>query len=580
MIESKAFHRKIEVAFAGLAPGSARVDACLLAILAGAAALRFASLDAAPPGINQDEALSAWNGWCLLKTGHALSGEPWPIFHCRNIGDYPTMLFFYLLIPFQWLFGLSVWSTRLPAALAGIGAVACAWDVGRRLAGPAAGRWAALAMALSPWSVFLGHFGTGASVGPLQALLPLSLLARSGLVPALDSGPTASLGAGAGPRRLTPPRWLWALLAGLAFGLGTYGFHSLRVQLPLTLAAAILVSPASPRGIASQPGARAGLFALSLGFLAPFLPLALVSLADPDSLRRWQMTRLWAPDAPAWNVVRLVAERWVIHFAPDFLFVRGDHYSVLNPARIGALSWWMLPGLLAGGLLLLARFVREPRARLLLALLALYPVGDLVSANEGVHSLRSAAGLPALALVLGFGTKELLGWLARRGRGVAIAATAVLLALAGAETARTGTRFFRDGVRDRTTQIEYQAALLEASRWLGPRLGPDDHVFCTTTGMNQPFVIVLVGLRYDPARWLADSKDVVHAGFDRYRGFGRFHFIYDDTAQAIAQALELDGRPERAWFLVRPGEYSMTDPVRRITAPNGEEMLWVCVRQL
>ena len=580
MVESSAFHRKIEVAFAGPALASARLHAWLLPILAGAAALRFAGLDFAPPGINQDEALSAWNAWCLLKTGHALSGEPWPIFHCRNIGDYPTMLFFYLLIPFQWLFGLSVWSTRLPAALAGIGAVACAWDVGRRLAGPAAGRWAALAMALAPWSVFLGHFGTGASLGPLQTLLPLSLLARSGLVPALDPGSTAALGAASGPRRGAPQRWLWALLAGLAFGLGTYGFHSLRVQLPLTLAAVMLVSPASLRRIASQPGARAGLIALSLGFLAPFLPLAVVSLTDPDSLRRWQMTRLWVPGAPVWTVVRLVAERWVTHFAPDFLFARGDHYSMLNPARIGALSWWMLPGLLAGGVLLIARSAREPRARLLLALLVLYPAGDLVSANEGVHSLRSAAGLPALALALGFGTQELLGRLARRGRGMAIAATALLLALAGAETAWTGTRFFRDGVRDRTTQIEYQTALLEASRWLGPRLGPDDHVFCTTTGTNQPFVIVLMGLRYDPARWLADSKDVVHAEFDRYRGFARFHFIYDDSAQAVAQALESNGRPERVWFLVRPGEFSMTEPVRRVTAPGGEEMLWVCVRQL
>jgi 4-amino-4-deoxy-L-arabinose transferase-like glycosyltransferase len=109
------------------------VHAWLLAILAGAAALRFAGLDSAPPGINQDEALSAWNAWCLAKTGHALSGEPWPIFHCRNIGDYPTMLFFYLLIPFQWLFGLSVWSTRLPAALAGVPG-APVWTVVRRVA--------------------------------------------------------------------------------------------------------------------------------------------------------------------------------------------------------------------------------------------------------------------------------------------------------------------------------------------------------------------------------------------------------------------------------------------------------------
>src|SRR5262249_13886313 len=116
----------------------------LLAILLGAALLRLAGLDSAPPGLNQDEALGAWNGWCLPHTRPALSGEPWPIFHCRNIGDYPTMLFFYVLMPFQKAFGLSPWSTRLPCALAGIAATWCGWDVGRRLASGAAGLLAAL----------------------------------------------------------------------------------------------------------------------------------------------------------------------------------------------------------------------------------------------------------------------------------------------------------------------------------------------------------------------------------------------------------------------------------------------------
>src|SRR5262249_22630837 len=109
----------------GPADGKVAADRwLLLLVLLVAAALRLFRLDGVPPGINQDEALSAWNGWCLLKTGHALSGEPWPISHCRNIGDSPTMLFFYILMPSQRCFGLSVWSPRLPAALAGIAAVA------------------------------------------------------------------------------------------------------------------------------------------------------------------------------------------------------------------------------------------------------------------------------------------------------------------------------------------------------------------------------------------------------------------------------------------------------------------------
>lgn len=538
-----------------------------LVILALAGALRLWGLAQAPPGINQDEALSAWNGWCLLGTGRALSGESWPVFHTRNIGDFPTTLFFYVLVPFQKFFGLSVWSTRLPAALAGIAAVACALDLGRRLGWSAAGRWAALALAVAPWSVFLGHFGTGASLGPLQALLPVALLARSGLVPAL--GP----GAARGP-------WAWALAAGLAFGVGAYGFHSLRLQLPLTLAALVLAAPGRTRLALAEPGARAALLALAAGFLVPFVPLAFVSLADPDSLRRWQMTRLWAPGAPWGTVLQLVAERFVMHFSPDFLFVRGDRYSMLNPARMGALAWWMLPGLAAGIVFLLAHARRDARARLLLALLALYPVGDLVSANDGVHSLRSAGGLPALTLAIGVGTQELLAWARRRGRALAVAALAALALGVAAETARTGVRFFRDAVRDRTTQFEYQAALLDAGRWLASRLGPDDPVFCTTTGMNQPFVVLLVGLGYDAGRWQADGKDVLPGPFDRYRRVGRFHFIHDESARERVRELTGDDRPDRAWFVVRPGEFSLTAPAASFRTPEGEEVLWICERTL
>src|SRR5262249_10208509 len=142
--------------------------------------------------------------------------------------------------------------------------------------------------------------------------------------------------------------------------------------------------------------------------------------------------------------------------------------------------------------------------------------------------------------VVGLGSQELLGWLRRRGRNVWVAAMAVLLAGVAAETAYFGKRFFVDGVHDRTTQIEYQAALLDAARWLKPRIGPGDPAVCTTTGRNEPFVVMLVGLGYDPRQWLRDEKDRLEGDFDRYRRFGRFSFIYDDAAQARVKELQAD----------------------------------------
>lgn len=538
----------------------------LIAILAVAAAFRCTALAATPPGVNQDEALSAWNAWCMLREGRALSGEPWPVFHCRNIGDYPTMLFFYVLLPFQAIGGLSVFTTRLPAALSGIFAALCAWHVARALYGERAAAFAALVMACAPWSVFLGHFGTGASLGPLQALLPLSMLVAARMLPG-------------SARDGEPPVTGWALAAGLTLGVGTYGFHSLRLQLPLTLFLLAVAFPGHWRRVCARPGGVRAVLALAAGFLVSFGPMAWVSFTNPDSLQRWQMTRLWPEGAPLTSIAALVLERWMLHYLPDFLFVRGDRLIFLNPTRTGALSWWMLPGLLAGTVAMLALAWRQPAARMGLLLLALFPVGDLVSKADGVNSLRASAGLPALALAAGAGCALLLHLLRDRTtivRGVTMA----LIAVACVESAAYARDFFVRAPRDRQIQIEYQSALLDAGPTLAAYAKQGLPLYITHTGMNQPWVIVALGAHVEPRDWLGAEKRTLPGVFEVTARFGPYHFLVDQGSLDELKALADNHRPDRVIFVVRPGELGLSKPVRRFLSPTGEEMLWVCEETL
>ncbi|MBK7369791.1 MAG: hypothetical protein IPJ04_18425 [Candidatus Eisenbacteria bacterium] len=112
----------------------------------------------------------------------------------------------------------------------------------------------------------------------------------------------------------------------------------------------------------------------------------------------------------------------------------------LNPAKAGALAWWMLPGLLLGTGAMLREAWRRPAWRLGLLLLVLYPVGDLVSVADGVNSLRSAAGLPALALVVGAGSALLLN--AARDRVVVVRLAAIALMAAALVQGATFARDF------------------------------------------------------------------------------------------------------------------------------------------
>ena len=544
---------------------SRRATAVGVALVTGvAAALRLVDLAGNPPGMNQDEALSAWNAWCLLHTGRAMSGELWPIFHCRNIGDHPTMLFFYLLAPFQAVGGLSVLTTRLPVALAGVLATPLLFWIGARLFGRAVGLVAAAIFAVAPWATFVGRLGVGAGLSPLQALLPVAALLLAGF-------PLGDSGAGRA-------RWPWALAAGLAAGLAGYGFHSLRIEMPLLIVALLLVAPRRLARFAREPGGRSALVAFAAGFAVTFVPLGWESVVDPDMMKRWEMTRLWQPADPLWTRVALVARRWFEHFGPGFLFVHGDTYAPFRPPGQGELGWYVLPGLVAGAFAALAAARRSASARTLIALVVLYPAGDVVSRYDGPHLLRSALGLGALALLAGYGTVTLVRLLRTRSRALAVS-LAVAVALAGVvQETRYEVRFFRGFRRDLGNQIDYQVALLDAAHWLRPRLQRTDAVFCTTVGMNEPFSILLVGLGYDAAQWLRDPKDRREGAYDRYVRVGKLYFLYGQEARPAVEALESNGRADRVLFLVRPHELGLEGPVARFRAPDGTELIWAVER--
>lgn len=540
--------------------------ALLGAVVLLAAALRLVLPGHSPPGINQDEAINAWNAWCLLHTGTDMAGARWPVFYAHAIGDNRTTLYFYALLPFQALGGLGVWTTRLPAIVAGIAAVALVYHVGARLAGRATGLLAAALMALEPWPLFMSRWGIEGSLCPLLAVLPLSLLLAAG-APIGDGPP--------GVPRATRP-WL-AGLAGLAAGLAGYGYWPMRLYIPVFLAlAAVLTWPALAEWARDRRG-RLALLAFGLTFAASFGPLAWKHVVDPEIARRAEMTRLWDPGTPLPEVLRLVAARYAAHFGPDFLFVRGDRFEIVSPIGQGEFHWTMLPLLLAGALAVLLRFRRSRSARLLVALALAYPAGDVISRYVGVHALRSAPGIPALVLLAAHGGVSAWGWLAARRRLLARAAAVAFLVAMAALDARYLARYFGEYDRRPGIYHGYQADLLEASRWLRPRLERYDGVYVTTEGMNEPFAVTLVGLGYDAHRWFREPREWTRLGdWDVCLRYGRMRFLYGQHWRAHVEAEQADAVGRSVLFIVRPGELGLEHPVHVIRRPDGREALWLC----
>ncbi|MGH7742777.1 MAG: ArnT family glycosyltransferase [Candidatus Eiseniibacteriota bacterium] len=551
------------------APGaaSARYRWALLGLTAIAALLRLTDLTHAPPGLNQDEAIGSWISWCLLKTGHDMTGQAWPIFYSHGIGDYPSTLFLYLTIPFQWLGGLNVWTARLPSAASGVLCVPLLAYVGTRLFDRRVGLAAAILLTLNPWHLFLSRFGIGASHCSMFALLAVALMLAARL-------PLADHGA-------EPPRIAPALLAGLAAGIACYGYPPLRIYFPALF---VLLALAQWRSLRASLGTRAGRLAfaaLALAFLALFVPLAIEHVVDPHIAHRWEMTRLWDAGASPLEIESLVAARYAAHFSPDFLFIRGDRFVVVNPLHTGAFPWVALPLLILGAAFALARWRSSAAARTLAVLVLAYPAGDLVSRYDGVHSQRSAAGVGALVLVAAYGAIALWEGLrvraARQQLAAGLAASLVVIAA----HAIMLTRYFREFDRSAEIYHAYDVDLARATHWLKPRFANYDAVFWTTLGMNQPFASTLVGLGYDPRRWFAEPREVrTHGEWEVTERFGKIWFMYDAAWREEARRLASDGRPDRVLFIVRPGELDLPAPIETIRGPDGTPALLLCERTL
>src|SRR5687768_5089255 len=90
----------------------------ILVLLAGIL-IRVIRFPAIPPGLNVDEAVSAYEAFSLLETGNDKWGHAYPAYF-SGWGSGQNVLLAYLTMPFIKIFGLNILSARMPALLLGL----------------------------------------------------------------------------------------------------------------------------------------------------------------------------------------------------------------------------------------------------------------------------------------------------------------------------------------------------------------------------------------------------------------------------------------------------------------------------
>src|SRR3989344_928385 len=209
----------------------------LLAILILAFVLRVPFLDKFPAGLNADEAAIGYNAYSLIKTGHDEHGVAWPLVF-RSFDDYKPAVYFYLVLPFVYFMGLSVWAVLLPGSLLSVLSIYYVYLLTNKLFPSVSfrakrseveesfniGHLAALMIAVSPWHLHFSRGGWEANAASVFMLIGLYFLIKS----LLDT-------------RYLPAGRHGFLLTTVLFVLALYTYQSLRVVIPLVFVCYIVI---------------------------------------------------------------------------------------------------------------------------------------------------------------------------------------------------------------------------------------------------------------------------------------------------------------------------------------------------
>ncbi|HKQ46841.1 MAG TPA: hypothetical protein VJZ71_02090 [Phycisphaerae bacterium] len=403
----------------------------ILLIVLLAAALRLIALDRVPPAINQDEAVNAYDAYCLLKTGTDHYGTPWPVFF-RSFGDYHPGIPIYLQIPFQAILGLNVWSTRLPDALFGTALVLWVFLLVRRFYGDGVGLLSAAFLAVSPWHIHLSRLAFGIGISTSLTTLGLLLIARR-------------IGGKSASKRFSAAAYLELAGAGVALGAASWTYHAMRAVVPLLLAGGILLNLGRLRTLARTPGGIMAGAAMAGGLAVGTFPFFWTWAHAPQEV--WARASSLSPfhqSADWFAAMKLVIHNYSAHFTPSFLFLEGDHSLVQSIPGYGELHH-VYALFLPFGLYRVIRHWRTERfGRFVLWWIVIAPIPAALARLDtpSGHCLRAAGVLPAYDILAAMGADLLVRALARRFRRAATVAAALVLAPMALGTAYFGYQFF------------------------------------------------------------------------------------------------------------------------------------------
>lgn len=496
--------------------------------------IRCVALDHAPPALNSDELLKAYDGASVYRTGMDHHGFSWPLFF-KQSGEYSPPLYIYFAGLFSAPFGVNAYTTRLPSAVLGTLSIIITFLCVRSIFDPKTGLIAAALVTVSPWNFHYSRIGWEAI-----SLIPLQLLGLHYFFYWIKT-----------------KRLFHIVLCGLCLGLTVYSYPTSKLFTPLLLLALMILYWRDGIRYLKQTVVAGGVF---IGVWFPFIVVFILHYQDMQA--RWNFVSI-VNNRPDWPVMFL--QHYAMHLSPWFLFITGNPFTQHEP-RSGLALLGLLP-FFYFGIITIIKNKNKP-GWFVLAWFLLFSIPssltyDRYNPTSMPSSLRSIDGMPVIEIISAVGLAAMLEWFKNNvyrcaiGMGVAIALSINSLFF-----------FYHYFIEFPVQSAKaYQYGLREAVEYLESHKSDIDRIVISHNALLHPVALAVYTQR-PPSPFQASD-------FPKYiLPFYHYTPVYRDFG-----TLEYErNRPISRWYtsisghyliLTVPGEIDIGQPVHRVMYPDG-----------
>jgi len=497
--------------------------------------LRVYKVTQYPAGLNADEAAIGYNTYSLLITGKDEFGHTWPI-NFQSFNDFKPGLYFYLVLPFVKIFGLSELAVRLPSVILGTITVILLYLLILELfKSKNFALIGSFLLAISPWHLHFSRGGWESNAAVFFLVLGVYLFFIS----------------------LKKPKFY--IFCALSFLFSMYTYHSARIIAPLLIVGLAIFYW---KEIFKKKNTK--FLIITFVFSAIFLIPLVASFLGGAGTSRFSGVGIFADQGPMWRANQLRGQHQnlfgifpkllhnqyfeygvlffgnlIKHYSGNFLFISGDEIQRNRVPEMGQMYLVEIPLLFIGLYFLIRK--RPGGWKFLLYWLAVAPIASSLT-FQSPHAIRALNMVIPIMIITAFGISNIFSLVVNKKRIFSL-----ILVIFGISYL-WNISFYLHQYYVHYPKIypsAWENGFSDLVNYVKVRKNNFEKVYVTNK-YDQPYILFAFYLKYPPAEFQKQAKltDRDQFGFSTVESFDNFVFGSINSEKISSPKSMIIGTPE------------------------------------